>query len=287
MVCQLINGLGGYVETTLFHVFRNTPLGREILMQSLYFCTEINASIVIYIPEYTKFLMYYDNDVVQVDLDESYLTAPDTAKAHAQELARGANIAPRFVLPKNFTASTLPDLPVNFDFMCCPRSISDLSSKISLGHIGPKVRRIINAARFPVLIPSCLFKEWQSILVFFGGSVNAVKALKLGLRLSRETGKPVDLFTQGDGTPKEAFEEIIAKRGMSDEVAQQVRDWHFFETGKFEHNLYAVPHNALTVMGAYGHGLVRDMLFGSTMEMIQTHLPNTMLIAGPNYVMPQ
>jgi len=96
------------VETTLFHVFRNTPLGREILMQSLYFCTEINASIVIYIPEYTKFLMYYDNDVVQVDLDESYLTAPETAKAHAKELARGANIAPRFVQPKNLLPPPCP-----------------------------------------------------------------------------------------------------------------------------------------------------------------------------------
>ena len=160
-------GSGGEVETTLFHVFRNTPLGREILMQSLYFCGEINASIVIYIPEHTKFLMYFENDVVQVDLDESYRMAPDTAKAHALELVREADMEPRFIRPKNFTASTLPDLPVNFDFMCCPRSISDLSSKISLGHIGPKVRRIINAARFPVLMPSCLFKEWQSIYGLF------------------------------------------------------------------------------------------------------------------------
>ncbi|GAB6142878.1 universal stress protein [Desulfocicer niacini] len=275
------------METTLFHVFRNTPLGREILMQSLYFCRGIDASIVIYIPEHTKFLMYFDNDVVQVDLDESYRTAPETAKAHALELAREAGLDPRFVRPKNFTASTLPDLPVDFDFMCCPRSVSDLSSKISLGHIGPKVRRIINAARFPVLIPSCLFKEWQSILIFFGGSVNAVKALKLGLRLGRETGKPVDMFTQADGMPKESFEEILVNRGMEEEVSQRVRTWHFFESGSFEHNLYSVPHNALTVMGAYGHGLVRDMLFGSTMETIQTHLPNTMLIAGPNYVMPR
>ena len=275
------------METTLFHVFRNTPLGREILMQSLYFCRGIDASIVIYIPEHTKFLMYFDNDVVQVDLDESYRTAPATAKAHALELAREAELDPRFVRPKNFTASTLPDLPVDFDFMCCPRSVSDLSSKISLGHIGPKVRRIINAARFPVLIPSCQFKEWQSILVFFGGSVNAVKALKLGLRLGRETGKPVDMFTQADGMPKESFEEILVNRGMDEEVSQRVRTWHFFETGSFEHNLYSVPHNALTVMGAYGHGLVRDMLFGSTMETIQTHLPNTMLIAGPHYVMPR
>lgn len=275
------------MDTTLFHVFRNTPLGREILMQSLYFCGENHSSIVIYIPEHTKFLMYFENDVVQVDLDGSYLTAPETAQGHARALAREAGIEPRFIRPRNFTASTLPDLPVNFDLMCCPRSISDLSSKISLGHIGPKVRRIINSARFPVLIPSTLFKEWKSILVFFGGSVNAVKALKLGLRLSRDTGHPLDLFTHAPGKDKAKFQAIIEERGLATFVKERVRNWHFFDAGKFEHNLYEVPHDALAVMGAYGHGVVRDVLFGSTMETIQAHLPNTMLIAGPHYVVPQ
>ena len=79
--------------------------------------------------------------------------------------------------------------------------------------------------------------------------MNAVKALKLGLRMGRETGKPVDLFTQADGMPKESFEEILEDRGMDEEVSRRVRNWHFFETGSFEHNLYNVPHNALTVMG--------------------------------------
>jgi len=49
---------------TLLHVFRNTPKGREVLMQSLYFCKLTGVSIVIYIPEHTKFLMYFDNDAV-------------------------------------------------------------------------------------------------------------------------------------------------------------------------------------------------------------------------------
>ncbi|HKK90248.1 MAG TPA: universal stress protein [Desulfobacteraceae bacterium] len=275
------------METTLFHVFRNTPLGREIFMQSLYFCRQANASIVVYLPEYTKFLMYYENDVVQVDLDDSYLTMPDTAKKHARQLADDSGITPRFIEPKNFTASTLPDIPVDFDFMCCPRSISDLSSKISLGHIGPKVRRIINAARFPVLMPSALFKEWESIVVFFGGSANAVKALKLGLLLSRLSNKPLDLFTQAGRRSKEDFQEILEQKNLDKEVEEQARDWHFFTEGKFKHNLYQVPHNALVVLGAYGHGVVKDVLFGSTMEIVQSTLPNTMLIAGPNYVVKQ
>ncbi len=274
------------METTFFHVFRNTPLGREILMQSLYFCRQCHASIVIYIPEYTKFLMYYDNDVVQVDLDNSYLTQPETAKEHALELAAQADMEPRFITPKNFTASTLPDIPVDYDFMGCPRSISDLSTKISLGHIGPKVRRIINAARFPVLMPSALFKEWKSIMVFFGGSNNAVNALKLGLRLSRISGFPLDILTQAGKKSREHFEDVLKEAGLFEEVTSSIREWHLFETGRFEHNLYKVPHNALVVLGAYGHGVVKDMLFGSTMEMVQSNLPNTLLIAGPRYVTP-
>ncbi len=272
------------METTLFHVFRNTPLGREILLQSLYFCQQTHASIVIYIPEHIKFLMYFDNDVVQVDLDTSYLTQPESAKGHAQALAEDAGINPRFIGPKNFTASTLPDLPVDFDFMTCPRSISDLSTKISLGYIGAKVRRIINSARFPVLMPNALFKEWKSIIVFFGGSANAVKALKLGLRLARMTGMPLDILTHAGKRSKEHFEEILIQKNLRDEVQERLREWYFYKEGKFEHNLYDVPHNALVVLGAYGHGVVKDVLFGSIMELVQTTLPNTLLIAGPNYV---
>ncbi len=274
------------METTLFHVFRNTPRGREILMQSLFFCKITGASILIYIPEHTKFLMYFENDVVQVDLDKSYLTDPDTAKKHAEELAEQAGIYPRFLHPKNFTASTLPDIPVNFDFMCCPRSITSLSSKISLGHIGPKVRRIINAAKFPVLIPAPQFKEWQNLTVFFGGSANSVKALKLGLHLSRVTGKPLDIFTQTGRKTKKYFEDILTDNKLDTEVEENVRQWYFFKKGDFKHNLYNVPHDALAVLGAYGHGLVKDVMFGNTMEIIQKTLPNTLLVAGPHYVIP-
>ena len=84
----------------LFHIFRNTPFGRETFMQSLYFCKQIDATPVVYIPQFTKFLMYFDNDVVQVDLDESYLTDPDTAEAHARELIAQHDLTPKFFTPK-------------------------------------------------------------------------------------------------------------------------------------------------------------------------------------------
>jgi nucleotide-binding universal stress UspA family protein len=45
--------------------------------------------------------------------------------------------------------------------------------------------------------------------------------------------------------------------------------------------LYDVPHDALMVLGAYGHGVIKDLLFGSKMEKIQSTVTNNLLIAGP------
>ncbi|MEA1900717.1 MAG: universal stress protein, partial [Thermodesulfobacteriota bacterium] len=271
------------MDAQLFHIFRNTPLGRETLLQSIYFCKKVGASLIIYIPEFTKFLMYFENDVVQIDLDNSYLTSPETALKHAKELLDQGKIKARFLEPKNFTASTLPDISTNFDFMCCPRSISDLSSKIGLGYIGPRVRRIVNSARFPVLITSPVFKKWRSIAVFFGGSANAVNALKLGFRISRASEMPLSVYTHMENASKESYEEIIKNENLEEEMDHYVTEWHMFERGKFEENIYDVPHYALVVLGAYGHGLIRNIFFGSKMEKIQSIITNNLLIAGPNY----
>jgi nucleotide-binding universal stress UspA family protein len=271
------------MDPKLFHIWRNTPLGREGLLQSLYFCKTLRCGIVIYIPKFTKFLMYFENDVVQVDLDSSYLTDPSTALDHAMELAREAGITPTFLEPKNFTASTLPDISTAFDFMCCPRSISDLSSKIGLGYIGPRVRRIVQSAKFPVVISSPAFKPWQRIVVFFGGSVNALKSLRLGLSLHRRAGMPLEIFTQTENRTRQDYEKVLEEANLNKDLENAKAQWHFFESGNFEENLYKVPHDALVVLGAYGHGLIKDFIFGSKMEKIQSTVSNNLLIVGPKF----
>lgn len=271
------------MHSQLFHIFRNTPFGRETFLQSLYFCKQIGATPVVYIPKFIKFLMYFENDVVQVDLDGSYLTDPETAEAHARDLLESVDLTAKFITPKNFTASTLPDIPTNFDFMCSPRSISDLSSKIGLGYIGPRVRRIVTSARFPVLVTSTVYKPWTRIAVFFGGSANALNALKLGMRIARATGMPLDLFTQAEDRTREDYDTIIGDHGLEDGLGELRQRWVFFDKGAFETNLYAVPHDALVILGAYGQGLIRNLVFGSKMEQIQSTIPNNLLVVGPQY----
>jgi len=269
------------VNYKLLHVFRNTPFGRETFLQSLYFCKTINAFPVVYIPKSDKFLMYFSNDAVQVDLDHSYLTSPATAKKHAEELFNEIGVKPMFYEPKNFTASSLPDISTNFDYLCCPRSVSDLSSKIGLGHIGPKVRRVIKYAIFPILITSPVFKPWKSISVFFGGSKNAVNALKLGLKIAMASGLPLDIYTALEKHKKSYYQELIKKEGLSEPVNQLSRQWYFYKQSDFDAMLYDVPHNSLIVLGAYGHGIIRDLLLGSKMEQIQSTVTNNLLITGP------
>ncbi|MBU8850048.1 MAG: universal stress protein, partial [Desulfobacterales bacterium] len=261
----------------LLHIFRNTPFGRETFFQSLYFCKMINAYPVVYIPKSDKFLMYFSNDAVQVDLDNSYLTSPDTAKSHAEDLFNEMAIKPMFYEPKNFTASSLPDIPTSFDYLCCPRSVSDRSSKIGLGHIGPKVRRIIKHAIFPVLITSPVFKPWKSISVFFGGSKNALNALKLGLKIAMSSGLPLDIYTLLEKKDEEYYRGLIKKEGLTEPVRQLSEQWYFYKKSDFNKMLYDVPHNSLIVLGAYGHGIIKDLLLGSKMEQIQSTVTNNLL----------
>jgi len=271
------------MKNQMLHVFRNTPFGRETLLQSIYFSKKTQIPLRVYIPKNRQFLMYFQNTVVTVDLDSNFLRSPETAEEHAEEIIKGGGLEPKFLQPKGFTASTLADIPVDFSFMCCPRSISDLSTKIGLGYIGPKVRNIVKNSSFPVLIPTPVYKEWNSITVFFGGSKNAINALKVGIKTMKTSGCPIKLFTQGEKKSREYYQQVLEENNLFNGIREGDIEWFFFKKGRFRENLFLVPHDSLIIVGAYGHGLVRELVFGSMMEEIQTILPNNMLIVGPNY----
>ena len=134
-----------------------------------------------------------------------------------------------------------------------------------------------------VLITSPVFKPWLRIAVFFGGSANAVNALRLGIRIARVTGMQLDVYTQTGKTPSSKYRAIVQDQDLEKVLESVLNQWTFFEKGRFEDNLYEVPHDALVVLGAYGHGIIRDIMFGSMMEKIQSTISNNLLIAGPKY----
>lgn len=270
------------MPNSLFHVYRNTPFGRETLLQSIYFTRIAGLELYIYIPKDRKFLIYFKHNAVQVELDSSYLKDPDTAIDHVEKIV-DQRISYHLFEPPEYSASNLPDIPCNFAFMCSPRIIADLSSKISLGKIGSKVRTILMNANFPILIPSQVFKEWKNITVMFGGSINGIKCLQLGCRLASISGLPLYMFTQKEKGSLEDYRKIIDQRKLGHQVDQYLNEWFFFEKGDFSNNLFQIPHDSLIVIGAFGHGLVKDVFLGSTVEAVQRIMPNSLLLVGPKF----
>ncbi len=122
----------------------------------------------------------------------------------------------------------------------------------------------------------------KRIVVFFGGSQNAIKALQYGIEIATVSGFPLILFTQGEDKDLRYYEDEIKKAGLYEKLEMLGFDWLFFDRGELKVNLYEVPHDSLAIVGAYGHGVMKEVLFGSKMEEIQTVLPNSMLIVGPN-----
>jgi nucleotide-binding universal stress UspA family protein len=88
------------------------------------------------------------------------------------------------------------------------------------------------------------------------------------------------IFTQAEKR-KEFYEEALRSAFASKSLEPDYAEWLYFEGADMRENLYAVSADALVVIGAYGHGVARDLFFGSKMEMIQTVLPNPLLIVGP------
>lgn len=268
---------------SIFHIFRNTPYGRDAFAQCAEFAKKARVKITIYIPKHRQFLMYFERRAVTVDLDPRFSHDPKSARKHAEALIELHGVEADFFEPKDFTAVDLPDVPVDFRYMCCPRSIGQLSSKMGMGFIGTKVRQIIQYSSFPVLIPTWVHKEWRNIVVFFGGSSNAVNAVRVALDLHRKCDVPITLFTRASGNkPQSFYEEHLQKNSLLAPLEEAGMDWMFFSKRNFSELLWEVPPDALAVVGAYTHGVLKEFLFGSKMEEIQTRLPNNMLIVGPN-----
>ncbi|MFQ5461398.1 MAG: universal stress protein [Phycisphaerae bacterium] len=271
------------MKTTLLHIFRNSPTGRENLMQSAYFCKQqFGLSLAVYIPETTQFGMDLGGNPVTVQLDGSYVAYPSTARKHAEDVLAEFKCNHHFYVPGERLTGTLPLLPNEWAMMTCPRVISEQSGRIGLGHIGPKVRALVKNAPFPVFIPSMTFKAWTSVRAFFGGSELGAVAVKEGLALARLARVPFTIHTQLDGITREECEKRLSAAGILGAVSGGGAEWSLFDEGTLEENLYAVPHDSVVVVGAAGHRLISELVFGSRLEAIQATLPNPFVVVGPD-----
>ncbi len=90
----------------------------------------------------------------------------------------------------------------------------------------------------------------------------------------------------GQSHPKRIIKPVRVARSDGDHLESMVDQytsyWHFYGNKEFDTMLYEVPHDSLIVLGAYGHGIIKEILLGSKMEHIQSTVTNNLLITGPN-----
>jgi len=200
------------MPNTMLHIFRNSPIGRENLLQSVYFCRTYSGLVLeIFIPQRTHFTMDLGDELFAVQLDGSYTRYPESAEARVNEIMKGSGCEFRLIGPDTAAGVSPSHLPGTWSIISCPRVLTEDLSRIGLGHIGPKVRGLVKAAPFPVFVPSLANKAWRSVTAFFGGSELGARAVKAALAIARQAQMPAYVHTQLDGTTKADCEESLEK----------------------------------------------------------------------------
>ncbi len=263
----------------ILHVYRNTPLGRETLIGAAYLCRRTGMQLSVSIPHQDRFALNFDQDLVEIQLDKSYLSSPDTAVERAQTLLESQGQPLRLVEPTHKVASTLPELPADFHMMTSPRSVSDPPSPLVPPILGSRVRRLVRAASFPILVLHAPALEWDRVVTFFDGSEHALHALHWGRTIASSAGVPFEVFTVDEGKAARRARSALKKAGLLAEIEPV---WRVIEGGSFIEALWEVPRKALVTAGAYGHWALTATVHESRTELLQSRLPNPILLVGPN-----
>jgi nucleotide-binding universal stress UspA family protein len=265
------------MSTKLFHVYRNTPFGRETFLQAIDFCKKSDAELYVLAPQFDRFMFYFDADAVEVNLDQSYLAAPNSQKENMEQILTDMSFNGKNVYSTTRTGSTLPDISSDFDIINLPRVMTQVVKGLRGSTIGPAVRRLIKASHAPALICQSRFVDWQAIRVFFGGSRHAEKALLWAHWLSLKSQKPIHLTTLLEDKDEDYYRGKMKKRFNSLTIWES---WDFWPKDKFYDALFSVERDELLVMGAYGKSGLKKRLLGSTTELMLKNTPNPLLLVG-------
>jgi len=137
-------------------------------------------------------------------------------------------------------------------------------------HLGGNLERVVRASRTPCLVTNREFREIKQIALAFDGSDSASKALDWLItdNALRDLKLQVISVDQRSGETDHARDlNVVETRLKEAEIAAEC---HLL-TGDVEDQIEAfTAENAidLLIMGAYGHGRIRELLIGST----TTHL---------------
>jgi len=272
------------VALNIFHIYRNTPLGRETLLQAADFTKKVGGTLNVYVSEFDRLLLHFGPNAIEIRLDKSYLFAPESSEKKLKENLDAIGVKADRVSIKSQPASNLPRLSSNFDIVSLPRVMVEQQGRLNLAAVGSGVRQLVKHSHAPAIIAPGRFHDWSDILVLFGGSAYSVAALKWGVELAKQTTLPLRVLTIVEkGKGREDYEMILRKEVGDGTAASQCK---FMESSTKTSLLDEIERSSLVVMGAYGHGQIRSRFFGSTTELVQRNTANLIMLIGQNCRLP-
>ncbi|MBU8541638.1 universal stress protein [Falsiroseomonas tokyonensis] len=138
------------------------------------------------------------------------------------------------------------------------------AANFAVGHLGANLERVLRASILPVLVASRAFKPIRRFAIAYDGGPAAMKVVDYAARTASLDGLECELLT--------VTADAAAGRAMLEKPAKLLADAGKTATVKV---LHGEPETAiaahvvdagidLLVMGAYGHGRLRNMIVGST-----------------------
>jgi nucleotide-binding universal stress UspA family protein len=138
------------------------------------------------------------------------------------------------------------------------------AANFAVGHLGANLERVLRASILPVLVASRAFKPIQRFAIAYDGGPAAMKVVDYAVRTASLDGLECDLLTVAtDAVTGQAMLEKPAKLLAEAGKRATAKVLH----GEAETAIAAHVAEAgidLLVMGAYGHGRLRNMIVGST-----------------------
>ena len=144
--------------------------------------------------------------------------------------------------------------------------------------LGSNLESVVRQTHKPVLVTSEKNITITKMLIAYGGSECAGKALNIGCEIAGRMQIPVTILTVGDD--KEQVSKILSDAEKL--IKQHKVD---YETSSANGdpvdvilNRYAEGHYNILVMGAYGHSKIRELVLGSTTAKLMRNVECPILI---------
>jgi nucleotide-binding universal stress UspA family protein len=137
---------------------------------------------------------------------------------------------------------------------------------------GSLAERVVRHSVKPCLVTPGAFKPVSKILVAYDGSAHASQALHEAVELAVQLGSPLSVLTVAEDKDLDAANRI-SRDGLTLAEAHDCRAAHLVAKGPAGATILdtAYQHGFdFIVMGAYGHGRIREMILGSTTQQVLT-----------------